>query len=275
MLGRSLLIKASGARLLYPGYVQDYLDRVTAADVGAGNTLGLERGVTDAFSTCLQNMVSDTSLGVSGGVLAQAASLVKASCFMQGARTLPGSLVPLADDMPKPTNFNFVAGDYNRRTGSLSNGSTKFLGSNRAGNADLQNSQHLSTYITASGTGFTLASGVAAGRSSVAQNATRSRNSSASTAGGTANVNTFTGLSRSSSAEYVRRVNGTNTLIVQPSETPPAFDYFVFACNDNGSAVSLGNHRLAFYSIGSALDLAILDARITALANAIQAAIAP
>jgi hypothetical protein len=29
-------------RLLYPAYVQDYLDRVTAADVAAGDTNGLE-----------------------------------------------------------------------------------------------------------------------------------------------------------------------------------------------------------------------------------------
>ena len=71
----------SGRQLLYPSYVQDYLDRVTAADASAGNTQGLELGVTDAFNTTLQAMVGDGSLGVSSNVLSQAASFIKASCF--------------------------------------------------------------------------------------------------------------------------------------------------------------------------------------------------
>ena len=276
MLGRSSLMKASGARLLYPTYVQDYLDRVTAADVAAGNTLGLELGVTDAFNTCLQALVADGILGVSGGVLAQAASLIKASCAMQGARTLSGALVPLAADMPAPTNVGpFVAGDYNRRTGLGDPANvSKYLNSNRAGNADPQNSQHISMYFTTTGSGFMAASGGGTGRSTIAHNAARSRNSVATTAGGNANINTFTGLGRSSSTEYTRRVNGVNYLITQSSETPPSFNYFVFACNDNGSAVTIGSNRLNFYSIGESLDLAILDARITALSNGIQAAIA-
>jgi hypothetical protein len=53
-------------RLLYPAYVQDYLDRVTAADVAAGNTSGLEFGVTDGANTFIQDLVNDGLLGVSG-----------------------------------------------------------------------------------------------------------------------------------------------------------------------------------------------------------------
>jgi hypothetical protein len=121
---------SGGSRLLYPSYVQDYLDRVTAADVTAGNTQGLERGVTDGFNICLQGMVADGSLGVSSNVLAQAASTVKAGCLMAGARTLSGALTPIAADMPAPTNYNFVSGDYDRKTGLVGDGLSKYLNTN-------------------------------------------------------------------------------------------------------------------------------------------------
>jgi hypothetical protein len=284
MLGRSLLIKASGARLLYPGYVQDYLDRVTAADVAAGNTLGLERGVTDAFNTCLQALVADGILGVSGGVLTQAASLIKASCFMQGARTLSGSLVPLAADMPAPTNFNFVAGDYNRRTG-LGNpaNATKYLNSNRNSNSDPQDDTHIAVWISTQSTGGANGIFLAAGDfvtpgSSALQTAnfnaimfTRSRNATGFAAA--TKVTGFFGLSRNSSTAYSRRFSGSTATETSISQTPVNDNYFVF--RGNAATPSITNARLSFYSIGESLDLAILDARITALANAIQAAIAP
>ena len=100
--------RSRGSLLLYPSYVQDYLDRVTAADVSAGDSAGLERGVTDAFSQVLQDLVADAILGVIGGVIAQAASLSKAKVLMCGARTLTGALVPVVG--PAPTNLNFVSG---------------------------------------------------------------------------------------------------------------------------------------------------------------------
>jgi hypothetical protein len=54
---------------------------------------------------------------------------IKASCILAGARTLNGALVPLAGTAP--TNFNFISGDYNRKTGLVGDGSTKYLDSNR------------------------------------------------------------------------------------------------------------------------------------------------
>ena len=41
----------------------------------------------------------------------------------------------------------------------------------------------------------------------------------------------------------------------------------------NGQSIGYSDARLAFYSIGESLDLAILDARVTALINAYAAAI--
>jgi hypothetical protein len=273
-------MKASSSLLLYPAYVQDYLDRVTAADVAAGNTLGLERGVTDAFNTCLQAMVADTSLGVSGTVLAQAASLIKASCAMQGARTLSGSLVPLAADMPAPTNFNFLAGDYNRRTGLVGDGGTKRLDSNRNNNADPRDDNHNAVYITTATTLSSTYMGASNATNLVGDNNFgrfssnlffRNRTSVPVNTGPIGAAVGLMGTSRSVPVSYIYRVAGVSAGPSNASQTPFNNNLSIFA---SGSA-SYSNGRLSFYSIGSALDLAILDARITALSNAIQAAITP
>lgn len=276
-------VSSTGRALLYPTYVQDYLDRVTAADVAAGNTLGLELGVTDAFNTCLQAMVADTSLGVSGGVLSQAASLIKASCLMQGARTLSGALVPLAADMPAPTNFNFVAGDYNRRLGlgDPSNVS-KRLDSNRNNNADPQDNNHNATYITVAATGSAAAyMGASTSTDSVGDNNFgksgsnyffRNRTATPFTRTAAGSSTGFAGTSRSITASFTARVAGVDSIFTVTSQTPFNGNVSVFA---SGSSGFFANCRQSFYSIGRALNLAILDARITALSNAIQAAIAP
>ena len=279
---------STSSLLLYPAYVQDYLDRVTAADVAAGNSLGLERGVTDAFSTCLQALVADGILGVSGGVLTQAASLIKASCAMQGARTLSGALVPLADDMPKPTNLNFVAGDYNRRTGLGDPANvSKYLNTNKVDNTNTPSNRHAAVFESTPTTVITnvVSLGVnpqtgSGGDTLLINNATplviaRIGNETAGTIA-SAQYSGFFGASRSLSASYTVRINGTSTAVTQASTASvSALTIFIFAQNNNGASTSFSNARLNYYSLGSALDLAILDARITALANAIQATIAP
>lgn len=271
MLGRSVLMMASNAGriLLYPAYVHDFLDRVIAADAAAGNTLGLELAVTDAISTCLQALVGDGILGVSGGVLAQAASLIKASCFMMGARTLSGALVPLAADMPAPTSFNFVAGDYNRRTGAKGNASTKYLLSGTNSNSSPVTNNHCSVFATelpsanfqtmiGGGTNYRLLRGNAQYN---ATNHTIALTTTSATVG-------FFGTTRSSTSSYTARGGGVNVAggAVSSEDTSQVA---VFGL----PTVSRTDARLSFYSIGQALDLAILDARISALSNAIQAAI--
>lgn len=285
MLGRSLLMKASnaGRLLLYPAYVHEVLDRITNADVVAGNTLGLELAVTDAFSNCLQALVADGILGVSGGVLAQAASLMKASCFMMGARTLSGALVPLAADMPAPTNINFVAGDYSRRTGlGDPNNATKQLISNRASNADPRDNAHIAVYVTQRNkvvgvNQFLIGAGSGNPGSfhlvdRDSDSVQRVRSATLTTGGPIISTPTLFGASRFSSSQYIRRINGTSTTINQASDGSLAESTQIFGTT---SLSSVATSRICFYTIGEALDLAILDARISALSNAIQAAIAP
>ncbi len=202
-------------------------------------------------------------------------SAIKASCILAGARTLNGALVPLVGTAP--TNFNFVAGDYNRETGLVGNGSTKYLNSNRNNNADPQNSNHNAVYATtiASAGSYINARGPAS--SDIGTNAMgvgpffRSRSATAQVY-----TSTATGLiatNRSSSSAYTARFGGSNNIISTVSETPLAVNLFVFARNTNGTPELYGNARLAFYSIGESLDLAKLDTRVSALITAIGAAI--
>lgn len=206
-------------------------------------------------------------------------SAIKASCILAGARTLAGALIPLAGTAP--TNFNFVSGDYNRKTGLVGNGSTKYLNSNRNSNADPQNSQHLSVFISVQSTGAVNGNFIAAGdfltsgssslqtASSNANMFARSRNSMG--AAFTAKVTGFFGKSRSTNASFNYRFSLVTATISSTSETSVNDNVFVFS--GNAATPSPTNARLAFYSIGESLDLALLDARVTALINAFAAAI--
>jgi hypothetical protein len=83
----------------------------------------------------------------------------------------------------------------------------------------------------------------------------------------------FYGVTRSDSASFSARVNDADYSLSEASVTPAALNAFVFARNISGSASNLADARLAFYSIGEALDLEALDARVTALVTAIGAAV--
>jgi hypothetical protein len=206
---------------------------------------------------------------------------IKASCILAGARTLAGSLVPLVGTAP--TNVGpFVSGDYNRKTGLVGNGSTKYLNSNRNNNADPQNSRHLCVYANSTpisngsyiggGTEETGASGI--GHVRVGSNFIYARINNGSSdlrLDPPAAYTGFIGASRSTSATQQQRVGGSGTTGSFVSQTPFNGNTFVFA--RSGSQLFPTAARLAFYSIGESLDLAKLDARVTDLMNAFGVAI--
>jgi hypothetical protein len=205
---------------------------------------------------------------------------IKASCILAGARTLTGALVPLAGTAP--TNVGpFVSGDYNRKTGLVGDGSTKYLDSNRNNNADPQNSQHMVIFPTTVNTtdqdrvymGVGLAqNGATYFFTRTGDAAARNRSASANTGLIRGVANAVISINRSSSTEFVYRQSNTSQTISRVSETPLNANIFVFQGN-GFSAGALSNARLAFYSIGESLDLALLDARVTDLINAFAAAI--
>jgi hypothetical protein len=212
-------------------------------------------------------------------------SAIKASCILAGARTLSGALVPLAGTAP--TNFNFVSGDYNRKTGLVGNETTKFLNSNRSNGADPQDNRHMAvfpTVVVATGGKFFMGgSGATTNqRMEFAPQSTghlfRCLNNSFPAVGdNTTSSNKLIGMSRSASASFVVRVNNTSSNNSFASNAVGDNNVLVFATNAAGqtgvAAQNFSAHRLAFYSIGESLDLALLDARVTTLVNAIGAAI--
>jgi hypothetical protein len=203
---------------------------------------------------------------------------IKASCILAGARTLTGALVPLVGTAP--TNFNFGAGDYNRKTGLKGNGTSKYLNANRLNNAESSlNSKHISVYATEHHT----------------RNATRCDLGTITSTGGSelvatttarffrVNINSpvntysisdtstdagFWGASRTSSTTVTGRYNNINTFLTGVPSASNALETRIFARD-----VSFSDARLAFYSIGESLNLALLDARVTTLVNAFAASI--
>jgi hypothetical protein len=205
-------------------------------------------------------------------------SAIKASCILAGARTLAGALVPLVGTAP--TNVGpFVSGDYNRKTGLKGDGTTKYLNSNRNNNADPQNNCHLAIYkndsdvesnpywIGSISSGFSVVN-------AIGQNGAYSN--SIGFVGGTNSSAGLHGISRSGGASAVlKRPSLSAVSSSLDSTTPLTIANFIYTLNGNGTpaASNWSAARLAFYSIGESLDLALLDARVSALITAFGVAI--
>jgi hypothetical protein len=211
---------------------------------------------------------------------------IKASCILAGARTLAGALVPLKGAAPT-NNGPFVSGDYNRETGLVGNQTTKYLDSNRASNADPQDNHHAAVFVSTSqsavGAGAYLGAGGFGinGTINIGSNAApsgnvffRGRSSFLDEVTGTAGATGFVGLRRNVSTKYDHRVSGAaGSVDPRGSSTSLANNTFVFGRNVS-DALQLGcDARLAFYSIGESLDLALLDTRVSGLITAIGVAI--
>jgi hypothetical protein len=237
----------------YVFYDTDAQAYISAVETEDGQ--GLEDGVKSAINSFVLGCKAD-------GIW----SAIKASCILAGARTLSGALVPLVG--PTPTNNNFVSGDYNRKTGLVGNGSTKYLDTNQNNNTAPQDSSHNSVYISTLGTGVMLS--IAAGTASIGSNTLQPpvcRNRSEVSFSLTV-VAGFYGSSRSNSSNFLVRNGGTTSTASIASQTPFNAIIRLF-----GSNFASGTHRMPFYSVGESLDIALLDARVTALITAYAAAI--
>jgi hypothetical protein len=251
----------------YDTDAQAYITAVETADGQA-----LETGVKDAINTFVVGCKAD-------GIW----TAIKASCILAGARTLSGALVPLIGTAP--TNNNFVSGDYNRETGLLGNGSTKYLNSNRNNNADPQNSKHLSVYVSSASTSGATAypEYIGAGSATTgASNIGRLNNNgglylqvnqaTAAIVSGVGGSTGFIGVSRSNSSNIDYRLASGTVNVTQASQAPQSLNIAVFV-DLAEPTITQSNARLAFYSIGESLDLSLLDSRVSTLLTAIAAAI--
>jgi hypothetical protein len=273
-----MLINSFVFGVAYDTDAQAYINAVEAADTAAGVSGGLEAATKDAINAFVVGCKAD-------GIW----TAIKASCILAGARTLAGALVPLLPTMPAPTNNGFIGigTDYNRKTGLVGDGSTKYLDSNRNNNADPQNSRHAAVRATVlnSSTNDRAYFGCAdtthttqllSSSTTPSRPVVRCASNSSTTLTGNLHASAgIFGVSRSSSSSYVARASGIDEPVTNTSGAPGSFPMLIFARYTgltNNAPQLFSDSRLAFYSIGESLNLALLDARVTTLINAFSTA---
>ena len=196
---------------------------------------------------------------------------LQAACVMAGWDGLAGALTPLVG--ASPTNSGFVDADLDRGNGLTGDGSSKYLDSNRANNADGQDDNHNAVYCSAAASTLSgylcSASGVNGANQlfpDVSLGTMNMRNRRASGSGssldGYESATGLIGHSRSSSSEYGLRVSGEDFTASLASQTPDSANLTAFKF---GAAGFNTDATLSFYSIGSATDLALLDLRVSQL----------
>jgi hypothetical protein len=261
--GKLLMQKPTGAKLLVRS-TWEPADTDAAAYIAA-----VEAADGQALEERTRKAIDDFVIGCKADGIWTA---IKASCILAGARTLTGALVPLVG--AAPTNFNFVSGDYNRKTGLVGDGSTKYLNSNRLQSADPQGSVHHAVYVASASastyTGPVVNTVNNAGSMQLVTTGARNRNITIDATAPQVTGASFVGTSRASSAGFTWRGNGVTYSFTRASQTPLADNTSIFGAK--GSNVYTSD-RLAFYSIGESLNLTLLDTRVTALVNAFAAAI--
>jgi hypothetical protein len=255
--GNSGIVQRVGAGVALDPDAAAYIAAVEAAD---GQML--EPALVTAYNEFVLGCKADASPfpGVSNF------DAIKASCIMAGARTLAGALVPLRG--PAPTNFNFVAGDYDRVLGLLGNGINKYLDSNRSASADSPSNAHVSTFLSSGLLGLGSSAQITA---LVHANPLEGRllNSSYTLfTGVNASPPSFAGFNRVSLATLTGYSGGQFSDMAAPGVAASG-EMFLFRFIG-----TFFDSRVAYYSIGEAVDLAALDARVTTLQAAIAAALA-
>jgi hypothetical protein len=208
---------------------------------------------------------------------------IKASCILAGARTLAGALVPLVG--AAPTNFNFVSGDYDRETGLVGNGSTKYLDTNSSPTAAPETLTNFAyaVYCSALPTNGVDAAfiGYRGDTAPTIYQLYRDSTNLLSVYNKTglpvtrSQTTGFIGSSRSGTSEILRSgsANTTATSTASGSYSSQT-NVGVYSFREvNGNRLNLSNARISFYMQAGFLNLALLDTRVTTLINDIAVAI--
>jgi hypothetical protein len=257
-----------------PGFQFDtdastYIEAVEAAD-------------TQALETATRYAINDFVIGCKqDGIW----SAIKASCILAGARTRQGALVPLANASSIVPTFNGTAGgwNYNRKTGLQGNGTDNYLDSSRDYKADPQNNRHVAVYCTQNDSRPSLFTDALGGQPSGGAGRTilEFYNGNVYIATNTTNTTVDRGAfvpgmigGARSDPTFSTSIHNKSLLTSAFASAWPALtsNLLVFAIN-NPTPANYTNARLAFYSIGESLNLAALDARVTALITAFGVAI--
>jgi len=254
-------------RLLRPTTGLDPDAATYLAAVEAADGEPLEPAVRTAISTFFSRIKAD-------GLF----DSIKASCILCGARTITGALVPLAGAAPTPEG-GWASGDYSRTAGLTGDGAALYLDSNFAANSTDDDDHHAAVYVAVgdAGTHIDIGYTTATSYSQIFANASNNlifyylgRNSSIYPPSGIGKGNTtgLIGLTANSSDSFGFRFNQTTGIATaSATQSLESLNYFVFARNDSGTPGVFSESKLAFYSIGTSVDLEALD---TAVSNLIS-----
>lgn len=245
----------------YDSDALDYINRVEAAD-GAS----LETVVKDAMNQLVLDLKSNTLW----------TPLVYALPG-SGPRTLAGGLVPLQNTT---ASGSFGTVSWDRKTGFSCDADLTAVTlptSLQENNVGTQNNFSMSAWLTniiASNAYYCGANNDEFRRINTANATFRCRNGTANSAGNSTDVLGFRGVSRSGSSDYSRRVNGSTATVTQASASPGTSAFRMFRSPSGRSPFQspIGT-KIAWYHIGTNLDLATLESVVTTYRNTINAAI--
>ena len=207
---------------------------------------------------------------------------IGASCLLCGPRTLAGALVPLKGDAP--TSYGFVEGDFDRV--GLTGDFTSYLDSNASGGAYDDENHHWSVFLTSgssiSRAPFGYITNTLTGQPNYSYSflfADATNNMLAYYIGattfysGAGAATGLAGMSANNDGTFTSRIAGINKQSAATSQTLYPANYYVFARNNVPGAAAITDATIAFYSIGTSLDLALLDTHISNYVTAIGAAL--
>jgi hypothetical protein len=255
------------ATSVYDADAEDYINRVIAADVAAGNSLGLETATKDAYNAFVVACKADGTWG-----------LLDAACILMGARTLAGALVPLKGAAPTSGGIvPLVSGDYDRKEG-IRGGPLKILFHNHTMPTGRQNNAHASVYFSTMNTvenrtliqlGNETSPNIyivtpGSGPDWLACSCVdRTFNNGNRRNGGSAG---FKGVSRNAFNNYTLRSGGTDFGVSATSVaySSPITGGSVLAADTNGV--------ISWYSFGQALTFLPLESKLGTLGSSISAA---
>jgi hypothetical protein len=256
------------------GFDADALAWIAAIETADG--LALEDGVKSAYNDFVVGCKADASLnaGVSNW------DAMQQILILRGPRTLTGALY--TPKGPVVTNIGFVTGDYSRKV-DLKGSGTKYINLNRGPQSDPQNNTGAWLFInraaTTNNTKYFGSQTAAAGVQTYIgdfSGVLAGRINSATGYGGPAGSGPptgFVGAVRNSSTAITVRYNSTNFGHGSISGVPTSNNYFLFARNVEGAANGHTDAGIAAYGSGGAVDLALMQTRVTTLLAAIAAAI--
>ena len=246
----------------YDPDAQNYINRVELAD-GAS----LETAVKDAMNQLVLDLKANSLWTPLVYVLPGS-----------GPQTLAGGLVPLQD-----TGASGSSGTVNwdRKTGFNCNSSSAYvslptsLTEQTVGSRD---DVSMSAWIPAISGTATFYCGAnqmelrRGGGSSTTQ--TRCRSTQGNSTGPGTDKTGFRGISRSSSASFIYRIGNSSISSGRASSAPGPTPFRLFRSPGNRTPLQAPvNTKIAWFQLGTALDLAALQAVVTTYRNAINAAI--